>query len=85
LWGGTLVENVVQALARIVVGQQMLQIRSRYPVKLTVHDAAVVVVPEAQKDEALAYIVERMSEPPAWASGLPVSCEAKFAQSYGEC
>jgi DNA polymerase len=85
LWGGTLVENVVQALARIVVGQQMLQIRSRYPVKLTVHDAAVVVVPEAQKDEALAYIVERMSEPPAWARGLPVSCEAKFAQSYGEC
>jgi DNA polymerase len=85
LWGGTLVENVVQALARIVVGQQMLQIRSRYPVKLTVHDAAVVVVPEAEKDEALAYIVERMSEPPAWASGLPVSCEAKFAQSYGEC
>lgn len=85
LWGGTLVENVVQALARIVVGQQMLQIRSRYPVKLTVHDAAVVVVPEAEKDEALAYIVERMSEPPAWARGLPVSCEAKFAQSYGEC
>jgi DNA polymerase I-like protein with 3'-5' exonuclease and polymerase domains len=85
LWGGTLVENVVQALARIVVGQQMLQIRSRYPVKLTVHDAAVVVVPEAQKDEALAYIVERMSEPPDWCKSLPVSCEAKFAQSYGEC
>ena len=85
LWGGTLVENVVQALARIVVGQQMLEIKKRYPVKLTVHDAAVVVVPEAQKDEALAYIVERMSEPPAWASGLPVACEAKFAQSYGEC
>jgi DNA polymerase len=85
LWGGTLVENVVQALARIVVGQQMLEIKKRYPVKLTVHDAAVVVIPEAQKDEALAYIVERMSEPPAWASGLPVACEAKFAQSYGEC
>jgi DNA polymerase len=85
LWGGTLVENVVQALARIVVGQQMLEIKKRYPVKLTVHDAAVVVVPEAQKDEALEYIVERMSEPPQWASGLPVSCEAKFAQSYGEC
>jgi DNA polymerase len=85
LWGGSLVENVVQALARIVVGQQMLKIKERYAVKLTVHDAAVVIVPEEQKDEALAYIVERMSEPPAWASGLPVACEAKFAQSYGEC
>jgi len=85
LWGGALVENVVQALARIVVGQQMLKIKKRYAVKLTVHDAAVVVVPEDQKDEALAYIVECMSEPPAWANGLPVACEAKFAQSYGEC
>ena len=85
LWGGSLVENVVQALARIVVGQQMLKIKERYAVKLTVHDAAVVIVPEEQKDEALAYIIECMSVPPAWASGLPVACEAKFAQSYGEC
>jgi DNA polymerase I-like protein with 3'-5' exonuclease and polymerase domains len=85
LWGGTLVENVVQALARIVVGQQMLKIKERYPVKLTVHDAAVVVVPEAEKDEALAFVIDCMSEPPQWASGLPVACEAKFASSYGEC
>jgi DNA polymerase I-like protein with 3'-5' exonuclease and polymerase domains len=85
LWGGTLVENVVQALARIVVGQQMLEIKKRYPVKLTVHDAAVVVVPEAEKDEALEYIVERMSVPPSWCPTLPVACEAKYAQSYGEC
>lgn len=85
LWGGSLVENVVQALARIVVGQQMLEIKKRYPVKLTVHDAAVVVAPEAEKDEALAYIIECMSKPPEWASGLPVSCEAKFGVSYGDC
>jgi DNA polymerase len=85
LWGGSLVENVVQALARIVVGQQMLKISERYAVKLTVHDAAVVVVKEAELDEALAYIVECMSEPPEWARGLPVACEAKHAQSYGEC
>ena len=85
LWGGSLVENVVQALARIVVGEQMLKIHARYPVKLTVHDAAVVVVKEAELDKALEFIVERMSEPPEWARGLPVACEAKHAQSYGEC
>ena len=85
IWGGTLVENVVQALARIVVGEQMLKIQSRYPVKLTVHDAAVVVVPESEKDAALEYVIECMSVAPAWASGLPVACEAKFATSYGEC
>ena len=85
IWGGSLVENVVQALARIVVGEQMLKIQERYRVALTVHDAAVVVVPEAQKDEAMAYIVECMSVAPDWASGLPVTCEAKYGYSYGEC
>ena len=48
-------------------------------------DAAVVVVPEAEKDEALAFIVECMSTPPDWCKDLPVACEAKFATSYGEC
>jgi DNA polymerase len=85
LWGGSLVENVVQALARIIVGEQMIKINEKYRVALTVHDAAVIVIPEAEKDEALAYIVECMSTPPAWASGLPVTCEAKYAQTYGEC
>ena len=85
IWGGSLVENVVQALARIVVGEQMLQINQRYRVALTVHDAAVCVVPAEELDEALAYIVERMSAPPDWAKGLPVACEAKHAESYGEC
>jgi len=85
IWGGALVENVVQALARIVVGEQMLEIQRLYRVALTVHDAAVVVVPEAQKDEALAYIVECMSAPPSWCRDLPVACEAKYATSYGEC
>lgn len=85
LWGGSLVENVVQALARIVVGEQMLKIQERYRVALTVHDAAVVVVPEAEKDKALEYIVECMSVPPEWARGLPVACEAKWGYSYGEC
>ena len=85
LWGGSLVENVVQALARIVVGEQMLEIQKRYRVALTVHDAAVVVVPEAEKDEAMKYVIECMSVPPEWARGLPVACEAKWGYSYGEC
>ena len=84
IWGGSLVENVVQALARIVVGEQMLQINQRYRVALTVHDAAVCVVPAEELDEALAYVVERMSEAPNWARGLPVACEAHYGESYGD-
>jgi len=85
LWGGAVVENVVQGLARIVVGEQMLKIQERYPIALTVHDAAVPVVKKAELTEALAFVTETMSTPPSWALGLPVACEAKYGRSYGEC
>jgi DNA polymerase len=85
IWGGAVVENVVQALARIVVGEQMLAINDKYRVALTVHDAAVIVVPEAEREEAVAFIIEKMSIAPKWAKGLPVACEAKWGHSYGEC
>ena len=85
IWGGSLVENVVQALARIVVGEQMLQINQRYRVALTVHDAAVCVIHKSVIEEAREYIVKCMSTPPKWARGLPVACEEKVGESYGEC
>lgn len=85
MWGGSLVENVVQALARIIVGEQMLKINECYRVVLTVHDAAVVVVKKQELDEAMKYIIDVMSTPPDWAAGLPVACEANHGESYGDC
>jgi DNA polymerase I-like protein with 3'-5' exonuclease and polymerase domains len=85
IWGGAVVENVVQALARIVVGKQMLTISEKYRVALTVHDAAVVVVQEDVVPEAVAYINEVMSTPPDWATNLPVACETKVGATYGDC
>jgi DNA polymerase len=84
LWGGAVVENVVQALARCIVGEQMIAINEKYPVVLTVHDAAVCVVPEAEVNEATAFIVECMSKTPDWATGLPIACEAHYGYNYGE-
>ena len=81
-----MVENVVQALARIVVGEQMLKIREAgYRPVLTVHDSVVCVVPKDGVDEAMATITGIMSTAPEWAPGLPVACEAKYGESYGEC
>ena len=85
IWGGAMVENVVQALARIVVGEQMLNMRDTYRPVLTVHDAAVIVAPKPDKDQALAFITQVMSTAPNWATGLPIACEAKCGESYGEC
>ena len=85
IWGGSVVENVVQALARIIIGEQMLKINEKYRPVLTVHDAVVNVVPESEIDSAMKYITDTMSTPPDWATGLPVACEAHFGASYGEC
>lgn len=85
IWGGAVVENVVQALARIIVGTQMIQINDTYKVVLTVHDAAVIVVPDDEVGKATSLITEIMSTPPEWAEGLPVACEAKVGATYGDC
>jgi DNA polymerase len=85
IWGGSVVENVIQALARIIVGEQMLEINKKYRPVLTVHDAVVCVVLETEVDEALSFIMSTMSSPPMWASGLPVACEAHHGASYGDC
>jgi DNA polymerase I-like protein with 3'-5' exonuclease and polymerase domains len=85
IWGGSVVENVVQALARIIIGEQMLIVNRKYRPVLTVHDAVVNVVPENEVNDAMEYIINTMSTPPDWATGLPVACEAHYGVSYGDC
>lgn len=86
IWGGAMVENIVQALARIIVGEQMVELRKKgYTPHLTVHDAAVCVAPVTGIDSAIATITKVMSTAPKWATGLPVACEAKYGSSYGHC
>jgi DNA polymerase I-like protein with 3'-5' exonuclease and polymerase domains len=85
IWGGSVVENVVQALARIVVGEQMLKINEQYRPALTVHDAIVCIAAEENKESAIKFITDVMSTPPDWGKSLPISCEAKFGDNYGEC
>lgn len=83
LYGGKVVENITQAVARIVVSEQMVKIGRRYPVALQVHDEIVCVVPEEQADACKDFMVGVMSTPPKWAPDLPVACEADVGINYG--
>lgn len=85
IYGGKVTENLVQALARIVVAEQMIKIGERYKVVLQVHDEVVILCDAAEVEEAKAYMLEVMSTPPAWAPDLPVACEADHGENYGEC
>lgn len=85
LYGGKVTENICQAIARCIIGEQMLQIAKRYKVVLTVHDSIVCCVADGEVDEAQAYIEECMRWTPDWAEGLPINCESGTGKSYGDC
>jgi DNA polymerase len=85
IYGGKLVENICQGIARCIIGEQMIRIAKRYKVVLTVHDAIACVALEEEAQEAVAYVEECMKWVPDWAAGLPLSCEVGFGKSYGEC
>jgi DNA polymerase len=85
IYGGKVVENVCQALARIIIGYQMLIIAKKYKVVMTVHDAIAVVVPEAEKETAQEFVEMCMRLRPDWALELPLNCESGVGASYGDC
>lgn len=85
VYGGLMVENFCQAVARCVVGEQMLRIAKRYKVVLTVHDAVACIAKEEEAAEAQAYVEECMTWRPKWAQGLPLACESGLGASYGDC
>jgi DNA polymerase bacteriophage-type len=72
-YGGKLVENIVQAIARDVLGHNMPLIEDTgYDIVLSVHDELLSETPDTEQysHEQLA---ELMSENPPWALGLPLS------------
>ena len=85
LYGGKLIENLCQAIARCVIAEQMLKIGNKYPAVLTVHDAVAALVPEVEAKEGQEYIEQCMRWRPTWAETLPLNCESGVGKSYGEC
>lgn len=85
IYGGKVIENVCQALARIIIGEQMLRIAKKYPVVMTVHDAIACLVPEDEIETGKEFVELCMRLRPDWALELPLNCEAGYGKSYGEC
>lgn len=85
IYGGKVIENVCQALARCIIGEQMLRIGRKYKVVLTVHDAIACICPDEEVKQAQAYVEDCMRWTPKWAEGLPINCESGAGKSYGDC
>ena len=85
IYGGKVIENVCQALARIVIGEQMLRVAKKYKVAMTVHDAIGCIVPEHEAQTGKEYVEMCMKMRPKWALDLPLNCEAGIGKTYGDC
>jgi DNA polymerase len=85
IYGGKVIENVCQALARCIIGEQMIEISKKYNVVLTVHDAVACIAKEEEAEVAQKYVEKCMKWTPEWAEGLPVNCESGYGASYGDC
>nr|DAN20622.1 MAG TPA: DNA polymerase I [Caudoviricetes sp.] len=90
---GRMVENAVQALARIVLTTQMGWIKSEFRKRgwsrddahlaMQVHDELIVCCREDIAEEVLEIMQHYMAKPPHWASDLPLGSDGDIAKRYG--
>lgn len=80
-WGGTLVENLVQAIARDCLAESLLRVDDAgYNIPLHVHDEIVLDVPLGSG--SLDEVTSIMGEPIDWAPGLPLSAAGFECEFY---
>ena len=82
LWGGSITENIDQAISRDLLGFWILECeKAGLPIVLTVHDDIKTMLPEDQAEELLVKQCEIMCSLPAWAEGLPLAVDAKLSDT----
>ena len=88
-WGGRITENIIQALARIVITDGIARIATYIEplggkVVLTVHDEIVCVAPETDANTIMEQMIELMCVPPQWAPDLPLAAEGGYDKAYSK-
>jgi DNA polymerase len=82
LWGGSITENIVQAIARDLLGFWIFKLEDNYiKVVMHNHDEAVCLVKENDIN-ILDDIVSILRTTPQWATGLPLDAEGKLSKVY---
>jgi DNA polymerase len=82
-YGGKLVENITQAVARDVLAERMLQLHARGRHILgSVHDEVLLEADVVDAEGLLEETLALLRTPPSWAEGLPVSAEGFVSPRY---
>jgi DNA polymerase len=92
IYGGALIENIIQALARIVVMSQCTKIDRLLQhfggwIVMQVHDENIGVaidMGQEQNDQLFEAINDLMRVPPTWMPELPLDSEGGWAKNYSK-
>ena len=84
LYPGKICNNVTQGSARNVMGEGMVRVEQRYPVKGTVHDELLWLSREEEAPASYKWGLEQMTLVPKWMPGIPLAADGGFARRYGE-
>lgn len=84
MYGAKLIENLVQALARIIVTAAMNRIKAAgiRIVTMTHDDVVCLLLDDANIHDKFAVITNEMKRTPAWMPDLPLDCEAVISGRY---
>lgn len=82
IYGAKVVENIIQALARIVVMEQTLMVPRR--LVLSVHDEGVWLTKEGNAEKVKKEAEQALRTPLPWCLDLPLNCEVGYDKSYGK-
>jgi len=83
LYAGKVTNNVTQAIARIVMTDGMLRVHKRYPVKGSVHDELICVVPDEEVVDAKTWVLAQMTMEPSYLPGIPLAADGGAHRRYG--
>jgi hypothetical protein len=89
MFGGKLLENICQFLARIIVMDAGVRVWERTGCRfaLQAHDELVWVVPDVELANMKLTVMEEMTRTPSWATAnnriLPLIAEVQCGSSYG--
>lgn len=83
IYAGKITNNVTQGVARCVMTDGMIRTAKRYFVAGTVHDEQIVVVPDAEVEEAKTWVLAQMTVEPPYMPGIPLDADGGAHRRYG--
>lgn len=82
LYGGKLIENIIQAIARIIMMQCTARVSPHLPIRMHSHDELAVLINDGDEEETKQLITSEMTRTLKWWPALPLSTKVTFGQNY---